>query len=105
MTSLNNFSHRRYNPLISEWVLVSPHRTKRPWQGQNEKKSAQKRPKYDSSYYTSSFYLPFLRSDSVKKFMVGYKMFAELRRDMTPEQAAAKLRASADVYYLDQKSK
>jgi UDPglucose--hexose-1-phosphate uridylyltransferase len=29
--------HRRYNPLINEWVLVSPHRAKRPWQGQNEK--------------------------------------------------------------------
>jgi Galactose-1-phosphate uridylyltransferase len=24
-------SHRRYNPLLNEWMLVSPHRTKRPW--------------------------------------------------------------------------
>lgn len=29
--------HRRYNPLIDQWVLVSPHRAKRPWQGQQEK--------------------------------------------------------------------
>lgn len=29
-------SHKRFNPLISEWVLVSPHRTDRPWQGQVE---------------------------------------------------------------------
>lgn len=29
--------HRRYNPLLDEWVLVSPHRAKRPWQGQQEK--------------------------------------------------------------------
>lgn len=28
--------HRRYNPLNDEWVLVSPHRAKRPWQGQVE---------------------------------------------------------------------
>jgi UDPglucose--hexose-1-phosphate uridylyltransferase len=28
--------HRRYNPLLDEWVLVSPHRTQRPWQGQTE---------------------------------------------------------------------
>ena len=29
--------HRRYNPLIDQWVLVSPHRAKRPWQGNKKK--------------------------------------------------------------------
>jgi UDPglucose--hexose-1-phosphate uridylyltransferase len=30
---LSGHPHRRYNPLLDEWILVSPHRTKRPWQG------------------------------------------------------------------------
>lgn len=38
------------------------------------------------------FYPPLLRSATVKKFMVGYEMLGESQRDLTPEQAAAKLR-------------
>jgi UDPglucose--hexose-1-phosphate uridylyltransferase len=37
-------------------------------------------------------YPPLLRSASVKKFMVGYEMLAEPQRDLTPEQAAGRLR-------------
>lgn len=48
---INEDPHRRYNPLINEWVLVSPHRAKRPWQGQNETVSTQKLPKYDETCY------------------------------------------------------
>ncbi len=43
--------HRRYNPLLDEWVLVSPQRAKRPWQGQQETVAEEKRPQHDGSCY------------------------------------------------------
>jgi UDPglucose--hexose-1-phosphate uridylyltransferase len=51
MLDFTEHPHRRYNPLTREWVLVSPHRTKRPWQGQVEKLAEPARASYDPGCY------------------------------------------------------
>jgi UDPglucose--hexose-1-phosphate uridylyltransferase len=43
--------HRRFNPLTREWILVSPHRTQRPWQGQVEATAPADRVQYDPACY------------------------------------------------------
>lgn len=50
-SELASHPHRRFNPLIREWVLVSPQRTQRPWQGQLETVAAEAIPAYDPSCY------------------------------------------------------
>ncbi len=48
---VTNYPHRRLNALTGEYVLVSPHRAKRPWQGQVEKLPLDERPSYDPTCY------------------------------------------------------
>jgi UDPglucose--hexose-1-phosphate uridylyltransferase len=43
--------HRRYDPLRDEWVLVSPGRTNRPWQGGQERPQVERRPDFDPACY------------------------------------------------------
>jgi len=51
MFDWNQDPHRRFNPLTREWVLVSPHRAQRPWQGQVEARGPETRPTYDPTCY------------------------------------------------------
>ncbi|MCY3865635.1 MAG: UDP-glucose--hexose-1-phosphate uridylyltransferase [Chloroflexi bacterium] len=48
---LTRHPHRRYNALLDEWILVSPHRTNRPWQGGVEKLPLDRRSRYDPKCY------------------------------------------------------
>src|SRR6476469_11021516 len=48
---LKEHPHTRLNMLTGDWILVSPHRTKRPWQGKVETVPVDQRPSYDPSCY------------------------------------------------------
>ena len=50
-TNLQDYSQKRFNILTGEWVLVFPHRAKRPQQGQNEEILKEQRPTYDERCY------------------------------------------------------
>jgi UDPglucose--hexose-1-phosphate uridylyltransferase len=51
LQKLQGKSHRRYNPLTRDWILVSPDRTERPWQGQTEKSAHPSSSAYDPDCY------------------------------------------------------
>ena len=46
-----NFPHRRKNILTGDWILVSPHRTNRPWQGEVSKSDNISRSRYEPDCY------------------------------------------------------
>ena len=56
---------------------------------------------HEYMHFHAHFYPPLLRSAEIRKFMVGFEMLGEPQRDLTPETAAARLRAVAGKHYLD----
>ncbi|OYX27767.1 MAG: galactose-1-phosphate uridylyltransferase [Flavobacteriales bacterium 32-35-8] len=80
---LQDYSHKRLNILIGEWVLVSPHRAKRPWQGQKEEISNEVRPTYDESCYlcTGNTRINGKTNPNYKDVFVFTNDFAALQND------------------------
>jgi UDPglucose--hexose-1-phosphate uridylyltransferase len=60
---------------------------------------------YEHWQLHAHFYPPLLRSATVKKFMVGYEMLAEPQRDLTPEQAAKRLRETSTIHFRERATK
>lgn len=57
---------------------------------------------HDTSHWQlhAHFYPPLLRSAQVRKFMVGYELLAEVQRDLSPEEAAHRLRELPSRHYV-----
>ncbi|KAI8931268.1 galactose-1-phosphate uridyl transferase, variant 2 [Plenodomus lindquistii] len=82
---------RRYDNLFETQFPYSMGIHQAPLQGTAEE--------VESSHFHIHFYPPLLRSATIRKFQVGYEMLAEPQRDITPEQAAERLRTCGGELY------
>ncbi len=83
--------HRRLNALTGDWVLISPHRTQRPWQGQVEKTPPDQRPAYDPACYLcpSNARAGGVHNPAYTSTFVFNNDYAALLPDTPPEKWAA----------------
>ena len=94
--------HRRWNPLRREWVVVSPHRTQRPWQGQTEETATAAAKSYDPECYLcpGNMRAGGHRTPVYTETYVFENDFAALKSDVPPAEfdveSAGLLRASTE---------
>lgn len=86
MLELTRHPHRRYNALTREWVLVSPQRTDRPWQGQMEDVVREAQPEFDPNCYLcpGNARVGGVRNPAYTSTFVFENDFAALRPDTPP---------------------
>ncbi|KZT03585.1 galactose-1-phosphate uridylyltransferase [Laetiporus sulphureus 93-53] len=87
---------KRYDNLFSCSFAYSMGIHQRPVPRQADRSSED-----DVAHLHLHFAPPLLRSASVRKFLVGFELMAEPQRDLTPEQAAHRLRGCSEMHYLD----
>jgi UDPglucose--hexose-1-phosphate uridylyltransferase len=89
LKGLRESPHRRRNPLTGDWVLVSPHRAQRPWQGQSEHQPEERGLRYDPHCYLCSGNLRAagVRNPSYESTFVFDNDFAAMKPDVVPTRA------------------
>ena len=85
---LNEDPHRRLNPLTNEWIVVSPHRATRPWQGEVAKLATTAEPPYDPTCYLcpGNARVGGTRNPAYKSTFVFDNDFAALKPNITHER-------------------
>jgi len=107
MLNIAEEPHRRRNPLTGQWVLVSPHRAKRPWQGQQEARDDSVRPQHDPSCYLCAGNVRITgerNPDYQNTFVFGNDFAALMAKNAADNHAVAQPAASDALFQLESAS-
>jgi UDPglucose--hexose-1-phosphate uridylyltransferase len=101
---MNEHPHRRYNPLVDRWVLVSPHRSSRPWLGQTDEPNLQALPSYDPACYlcAGNVRANGVRNPDYRGVFVFDNDFAALHPEEAPAAVAPNAGAAGEPLFVSE---